>query len=1088
MRPVRLTMQAFGSYGRKTDVDFTITSQNLFLITGDTGAGKTTLFDAIVFALYGEASSAANKKDGAELQSQYAPAGTEPFVELTFTERAGGVEEEYTVRRVPRHMRPAKRKNAAEQSVSESVSLTMPDGTEYPQKETDRKLEEIVGLTKSQFMQVAMIAQGEFMELLRADSNRKKEIFRKLFGTGLFQQIVEELAERRKGKLSAMADIRSACQQEVSHASVPENWERADLLKDLKRRITTSDRLNTAEMEQFLAELKDLCAFLKQGAVGAKEAADFLGRDRDQKRDAVTKAEALLKSFEEKERASQELSVCEADEEKIKGTEILAAKISAAYEISSVYGSLLDAVKHAENTRISLQEQRDALPGLKDQAEAAAAAEQAAKDTADAEAAAFSKVELRVRKAVETLRNLAAAQQRIREKGKEVQAAETASGNAADAVLRFELREKEWRKRAEELSGAEGLLALWQSRELEAGKIEEDLLAAKREQKETERQRSCAEQDAAAYAAVRADYFRKKEEHEQKQRAFFDAQAGFLAQKLIEGEPCPVCGSRSHPSPCRIETIHSELTREILEKLEQEVRRLGEEYTRKSGAASASARLLEEKEGHLKETCRKLQVRMETALKGAGIVLEDTGVQGVLSDAGESAGILAESADMFLSGAEKSLAEYQERLREEGSARRKDAAERRELQEKLQGAEEEKERLGKAAEQTAKAVTLRKEEQASLVAVAEQLEKQVDYPTEQEAALAFRAAEQKKKDAAGRWKAARAQADVSGKAKQSAETLIRKYEESLPEQLEERDRRRNAYEAVMEKKDLSESEWKELTGQYGSSVAETFRKKAELHHRRKAAAAGALEAARKAIGEQEKPDLTALKASRDEAQQKLDEAQRELEAKNEEYRTNCKVWNSLAPKMEERSRIASEFNRIDGLYERLGGKRSGARMDIETFVQRYYLERILHKANIRFREMSAGQFELRMTQDTKAGEGKNRGLDLMVYSKVTGRDREIRTLSGGESFMAALSLALGMADQIQESSAAINLDMMFIDEGFGSLDDNSRNQAVKVLKDMAGGSKLIGIISHVTELKQEIEDQLLVKKNEEGSYLTWQIS
>ena len=123
-----------------------------------------------------------------------------------------------------------------------------------------------------------------------------------------------------------------------------------------------------------------------------------------------------------------------------------------------------------------------------------------------------------------------------------------------------------------------------------------------------------------------------------------------------------------------------------------------------------------------------------------------------------------------------------------------------------------------------------------------------------------------------------------------------------------------------------------------------------------------------------------------------------------------------------------------------------------------------------------------------AGEGKNHGLDLMVYSTVTGKEREARTLSGGESFMAALSLALGMADQIQESSSSLNLDVMFIDEGFGALDDHSRNQAVKVLKQMAGGSRLIGIISHVTELKQEIEDQLIVTKDEDGSHVKWQIS
>lgn len=179
---------------------------------------------------------------------------------------------------------------------------------------------------------------------------------------------------------------------------------------------------------------------------------------------------------------------------------------------------------------------------------------------------------------------------------------------------------------------------------------------------------------------------------------------------------------------------------------------------------------------------------------------------------------------------------------------------------------------------------------------------------------------------------------------------------------------------------------------------------------------------------------------------------------------------------------------MNTLYELLAGKVTGARMDIETFVQRYYLERILYAANNRFLEMSAGQFELRMYDIEKAGEGKNRGLDLMVYSTVTGKEREVRTLSGGESFMAALALALGMADQIQENAAAINLDMMFIDEGFGSLDNHSRNQAVKVLQQMAGGSRLIGMISHVTELKQEIEDQLIVSRDENGSHVRWQNS
>lgn len=227
---------------------------------------------------------------------------------------------------------------------------------------------------------------------------------------------------------------------------------------------------------------------------------------------------------------------------------------------------------------------------------------------------------------------------------------------------------------------------------------------------------------------------------------------------------------------------------------------------------------------------------------------------------------------------------------------------------------------------------------------------------------------------------------------------------------------------------------------------------------------------------------------REEAENQLQNLRNEQEQWNQYTRTDCAAYDILKPKMENRAQILAQHQRINELYNRLAGNVSGSRMDLETFVQRQYLEKILYAANRRFLEMSAGQFELRMYDLEKAGEGRNHGLDLMVYSAVTGKVREVRTLSGGESFMAALSLALGMADQIQQSSAAINLDMMFIDEGFGSLDEHSRNQAVRVLQEMAEGSRLIGIISHVSELKQEIEDQLLVNKDENGSHVKWQIS
>ena len=285
MRPIRLTMQSFGSYGKETSIDFTKTSQNLFLISGDTGAGKTTIFDAIVFALYGEASSVNNKKDGMELQSQFVGYDTEPYVEFVFSEQRGEECEVYTVRRVPRHIEPLKRKSGYTEK-SETVSLIMPDESEYPQKEADRKLEEIVGLTKGQFMQVAMIAQGEFMEILRARTDDKKVIFRKLFNTELFQKIVYELDRRCKEKRTEIAQIRTSCQTEAGHIVIPEAYDRAENLSEQKRRVLRSDKFSVTDMEKLLEELKILCESLGEKKHAAQENFDAVSKIRDAKRDA----------------------------------------------------------------------------------------------------------------------------------------------------------------------------------------------------------------------------------------------------------------------------------------------------------------------------------------------------------------------------------------------------------------------------------------------------------------------------------------------------------------------------------------------------------------------------------------------------------------------------------------------------------------------------------------------------------------------------------------------------------------------------------------------------------------------------------
>ena len=399
-----------------------------------------------------------------------------------------------------------------------------------------------------------------------------------------------------------------------------------------------------------------------------------------------------------------------------------------------------------------------------------------------------------------------------------------------------------------------------------------------------------------------------------------------------------------------------------------------------------------------------------------------------------------------------------------------------------------KQELKRVFDEAGNTASLAKEKLAAGKAALQSLEAAKIYSTESEAKAAFLSAREGKQKRERAYSEARDAEQRAKSAKENAETLIRQYLAELPGQEEERDRRRDAYEQIMGEKELTEAEWKELTVKYPRSEPEILQRKVDEHSKKKAAAESLKHTAETAISGRKRPQPEELERAKNAAEMRMEEAQAKLEELKEYYRENAGVYQVLEPVMEARGRVMEEHRRLDDLCNLLGGNVSGRRMDIETYVQRYYLERILYAANRRFQEMSAGQFELRMRDINQAGVGKNRGLDLMVYSNVTGKEREVRTLSGGESFMAALSLALGMADQIQESAASVNLDVMFIDEGFGSLDDHSRDKAVRVLQDMANGSKLIGIISHVTELKQEIEDQLIVRKDEEGSHVRWQIS
>ena len=1060
MRPLKLTMQAFGSYGKKTEIDFTAPNQNLFLITGDTGAGKTTIFDAVVFALYGEASSNDNKKDGAELQSQFAP-GLEPYVEMTFSEKQRGIDQAFTVRRSPRHLRPRRRGTGSDMAVSETVSLILPDGREYPAKEADGKIVEIVGLTKSQFMQVAMIAQGEFMELLRAKSEDKKEIFRKLFHTEIFRQIVDEIARRKKENQEKINRIRTVCQTEAGRVTIPESYTDQQSLRECRDRIRLSEKFGVAELENLLQLLEALCHRISQDGSQARRKMEALEKQRDACLEEFSRGGEVRKHFENLDSAQADLKDCEAQAESMRQARLNAGKIRSAWEIQGVYARYQDGETLVRNTRAKQADLEKRLPELCRTEEAARPREQEAAAQRDQAMKAHSQVREQVEQEQNLWIQLRQARDEVEKwttRGKELaQNAESARRQAAEA----DGQEAQLRKEQEQRQDAPALLERLrgeidreQQLRLQAGE-------AVSAEKNAQTQQAAYELAQQAYAQARAGAQEQENRYQQLRQAFFDAQAGFIArEQLRPGQPCPVCGSLEHPSPCMLAQEHRELTRETLERAEAELNLARDRQQQTAARAEADRKLAEEKIRQAQRAAKELQEKCGTYFQQETFSATEAENRVARSLARRQAQLPA-------------LIQAEEKLQE--------------IRKQLQQLMERKPRLQETQKQAeAQAQQAEKVLEAARAQVST-LEARRKFPTEEIARARLAQAEREDREKSQALEEAQRVLQRATNQKTQAQAQAEQCRRDLPEMEKQRDVRREEYLHFCREKAMEEEAWQRLTRQYPREAADTLQRQAEAFEKRREAAESVRKQALISIAGRPRPDMAQLQRAQQEIQKQCAEAQERLEKWRSDFKINRDVKERLREQTEGRAQAMETQDHLNALYDQLAGKRTGSRMDIETYVQRYYLQKILEAANRRFREMSAGQFEMRLMQEDRAGEGKNRGLDLMVYSAVTGREREVRTLSGGESFMAALSLALGMADEIR-GRAAVNLDMMFIDEGFGSLDDHARDQAVRVLQDMAGGERLIGIISHVSELKQQIEDQLIVQKGDEGSRVRWQIS
>lgn len=959
MRPIQITLQAFGSYADLTVIDFTKTTENLFLISGNTGAGKTTIFDALVFALYGEASSCQNHKEGLILQSQFRPQDgkdlKETFVSLTFEENR----QHYTVRRVPRQER-AKKRGKGVTVINASVTLTLPDGSIYPLKETDAKLRELIGLTKEQFMQIAMIAQGEFMELLRAKSDDKKKIFRKLFHTELYDEIVREVDRRRADCNQNIADMKTQFQTVISRLCLPPDREETGDLQEWKQEIEDGLFLHS---EEFLSALQTWNLSLEQEVQTLTQNQAKAQQDRDLCRDAVQAAARLSDLFSHLEENEKERALLKQEEEQ------------------RLEAGLPTLEEEERQAKVQWEQEAENYHRLRERVEKALALFQ---QKEDAQKKCFL-LEQKQKTACLVLSN-------IQEEKNSLQGREEKTSSELQLLERASIDLAEFQKqlqRSRELSLQEQNLQLEKKNLLQAE-------SALKEAQET-------------YRRITLSYQQARQTSEQLRSLFLDAQAGLLAASLRDGSPCPVCGSKTHPHPFTLSAQTPLPTESELKSAEKKTEDLRSKQEEASAAAEAAAATKNERQKTFFSSVQQLFLKANTFCRELGVSFVTAPGPTDLAQMSE----MENAIGMLLSASAKTVHERNEQLKERAK---------------------------------------RAEELTSLLHLLREEGKQKDLLLEE---ARSKAAEMEKALSAANSERLLLHASSDFESRSAAEAYLQQAGEK---EQAARSRFENAQAGAK---------------RHADALLATKTKEQTLL---------------KEIGDRKRPQTEALQQALCAAEEKLTILTECLQKQSHELQENRYALQELSSSSEARRHTFSEYERLDRLYKQMSGNISGSRMDLETYVQRLYLSKILSSANKRFQEMSGGQYTFRMIRIASAGEGRNKGLDLMVYSSVTGKEREIRTLSGGESFMAALSLALGMADQIQNASSAVHLDMMFIDEGFGSLDDLARSKSIRVLKEMADSHRLIGIISHVTELKQEIGNQLLITKDEHGSHVKWRIN
>ena len=1030
MRPLTIELHYFGPYEHQV-IDFTqFTERSLFLVAGNTGAGKTTIFDAMCYALFGQTTNDRDRS-AAALRSDFAPADQETMVKFTFEHQ----DLKYQIMRRPKQVLKGRRGNLVEHN--QAVDLIYPLESDHPQeitkiKEADTFITDLLNLTRDQFKQIVLLPQGKFRQFLDSDSNTKEVLLRDLFNTSRYEQWATQL------KNDLREQKKSLTTQETK-------------LQSLKETVTEIDAQLTTK--EWLAEAKNYLARLKASL-------ERLGDDEQQQQKKVDQLDAQLHTEQELKKNIEELAELvkagerlQAQAEKIQETKQQVKILDWYQEHQTEYQRWKDGEKRLQKLTADNEILHENLRNLQKQQQVIetelqqTSKQQEEIDQLQTEVADLTnKLPLfddrdKLRSTVDDL------QTNLKQQEKQQAASKKKLQDAQQqlTIIANNLKEHE------NLGEVQVQLAKKES-------LQEKLTTAGKDLKQLETELSSEKENCAKLEQKQGDAEKLVQESQSRlddlNDRFARHQIAILAQKLKPDTPCPICGSLDHPHPANL-ADDGELVTEAQVK-----------------AATVKAQQNRSTLDQLKE-----QVRQSVA-KIANLTTQVETQQANLAELlGENE--LPQDWEEQIENQAQKLAQMKTDLAKIEQQVKEWRQEEEELQQESKFSQEKLDKIDESVNHCKQDLiakqTILKEKAASLPA---------KFPTKETADKQIQTDRLKIKAFNNQLELLQQQRQENAEKLAGTNSRIDQTKEEITTQTTQQDNLHQYLVNLLVQYDvqLKWNFWQEASEQVAtlSSLREqvtTFENQVQDNQSQQ-------ERLTKAINNHPMPDITSTQTKLNTEREQLRQYQQEMGQLTAQYKQLEETDQKIIKVVEKTGKLDQEINELQTLTDVVTGNTEN-HVSLDRYVLQAYFQDVLVAANVQLERLTNGRYQFELATESHGAGAKWSGLEVNVYDDNAGRTRSARTLSGGESFMASLALALALCQIVQEQSGGIKIDALFIDEGFGSLDQQALEDALHSLQELEG-HRMIGIISHITELEEQIPDQLIVRSRNGRSYVAYQ--